>query len=207
MSRLMHAIPLAVLLPLFALAADQPVRDSSNARAFAVMEKSFTAHGQAGMDRLQQDETQAICSRFQAAAPPAEQAASITAANRALIKYPADEKYLGDWKRGEAIAQEGIGMQYSDDPAIPAGGNCYACHQLGKAEIAYGTLGPSLYNYGKNRGSSPAILKLTWGMLYNMKAMLPCTAMPRFGANDILSEEQLKDVMALLFDAESPVNQ
>jgi L-cysteine S-thiosulfotransferase len=207
MSLVMRAISLAALLPLLAVAADQPAKDPSNARARALMEKSFTAHGQAGMDRLNQDETQAICSRFQAAAPPAEWSAKITAANRALIKYPADDQYLGDWKRGEAIAQEGKGMQYSDDPSKPAGGNCYACHQLAKAEIAYGTIGPSLYNYGKNRGNSPAILKLTWGMLYDMKALMPCTAMPRFGAKEILSEEQLKDVMALLFDADSPVNQ
>ncbi len=207
MSRLMRVIPLAALLPLLAMAADPPVPESSNARALAVMEKSFTAHGQAGMDRLQQDETQALCSSLQGAAPTAEQAGKITAANREMIRYPADGQYLGDWKRGEAIAQEGTGMQYSDDPAKPAGGNCYACHQLAKAEIAYGTIGPSLYNYGKNRGDSPAILKLAWGMLYDMKAMLPCTAMPRFGAKEILSEQQLKDVMALLFDANSPVNQ
>lgn len=207
MSRSMCAIALAALLPLSTLAAGPPAAESPNARALAVMEKSFTAHGQAGMDRLRQDETQALCSSLQGAAPTAELAARITTANREMIKYPADGQYLGDWKRGEAIAQEGTGMQYSDDPAKPAGGNCYACHQLAKAEIAYGTIGPSLYNYGKNRGNSPAILKLAWGMLYDMKAMLPCTAMPRFGAKDILTEQQLKDVMALLFDADSPVNQ
>ena len=207
MSPCMRAMTLVALFPLLALAADQTAQDASNARARAVMEKSFTAHGQAGMDRLHQDETQATCSRFQAAVPPADWAARITTANRALIKYPANDQYLGDWKRGEAIAQEGTGMQYSDDPAKPAGGNCYACHQLARTEIAYGTIGPSLHNYGKNRGSSPAVLKLAWGMLYDMKALVPCTAMPRFGAKEILSEDQLRDVMALLFDADSPVNQ
>jgi sulfur-oxidizing protein SoxX len=207
MFRSIFAIAVAALLPMLVLAADAPAAASPNARALAVMEKSFTAHGQAGMDRLRQDETQALCSSNQAAAPPVEQAVKITDANRELIKYPADGQFLGDWKRGEAIAQEGIGMQYSDDPTKPAGGNCYACHQLAKAEIAYGTIGPSLYNYGKNRGNSPVILRLAWGMLYDMKAMLPCTAMPRFGAKGILTEQQIKDVMALLFDANSPVNQ
>jgi sulfur-oxidizing protein SoxX len=32
------------------------------------------------------------------------------------------------------------------------GGNCYNCHQIDKKEISYGTIGPSLYNYGKIRG-------------------------------------------------------
>jgi sulfur-oxidizing protein SoxX len=31
--------------------------------------------------------------------------------------------------------------------------------------------------------------------------------MPRFGHNGILSEEQIRDVVALLMDPESPVNQ
>jgi hypothetical protein len=32
------------------------------------------------------------------------------------------------------------------------GGNCYNCHQISKEEISFGTIGPSLYNYGKLRG-------------------------------------------------------
>jgi sulfur-oxidizing protein SoxX len=30
--------------------------------------------------------------------------------------------------------------------------------------------------------------------------------MPRFGANGVLSEQQIKDLVAFLFDPESPVN-
>lgn len=208
MSTFTRCISLLTLVPVLALAADPPpTQEISNARALEVMKKSFTAHGQAGMDRLEQDETQAICSRFAAATLPSKFSETVVAANRALIKYPENDEYLGDWKRGDAIAQIGTGGQYSDDPTTPAGGNCYACHQLSKDEIAYGTIGPSLYNYGKNRGTDPAILKLAWGMLYDMKSTLPCSAMPRFGAKGILTDEQLKDVMALLFDPDSPVNQ
>ena len=30
--------------------------------------------------------------------------------------------------------------------------NCYACHQLSKQEVSYGTMGPSLHNFAKIRG-------------------------------------------------------
>ncbi|MBS0569528.1 MAG: sulfur oxidation c-type cytochrome SoxX, partial [Proteobacteria bacterium] len=169
----------------------------------SVMRSSFVAHGQAGLDRLDQDATQKACS--QAEPPSANVATALADANRKLIVYPADGKYLGDWKRGEAIAEEGTGLQYSDDPAKPNGGNCYACHQMAASEIAYGTIGPSLQNYGK-RGTADPVLKLAWGMLYDMKSVNACSAMPRFGAKHILTEQQLKDVMAYLFDPASPVN-
>lgn len=177
-----------------------------NAEALKVMQASFKPHGQAGMDRLKQDPTQAACSKYAPDAPPADVTKKLTEANRNKVKYPADGKFLGDWKRGMAIASDGKGLQYSDDPKEPAGGNCFACHQLDKAHIAYGTIGPSLYHFGKNRGSSEPVLKLTWSMLYDMKGYSLCSAMPRFGAKHILTEQQLKDIMALLFDPDSPVN-
>jgi L-cysteine S-thiosulfotransferase len=201
---LLAALAACLILPA-AFAGDAAV--DRNAEALAAMKTSFKAHGQAGMDRLEQDETQALCSRYAPAAPPQEDSARLLAANQAQIRYPADGHYLGDWKRGEAIAQEGKGKQYSDDPAQPSGGNCYACHQLAKDEIAYGTIGPSLYHYGKDRGTAEPVLKLAWSMIYDMKGYVPCSAMPRFGMQHILDEQQLKDVMALLFAPDSPVNQ
>jgi len=193
--------------PLAALAGDAGGGTDRNVAARAAMQRSFKAHGQAGLDRLEQDDTQEACSRHAPAPLPEARAAKVRAANQALIRYPADGQYLGDWKRGEAIAQQGTGLQYSDDPAQPSGGNCYACHQLSAKEIAYGTIGPSLYNYGKIRGRSETMLKLAWAMIYDMKTLSACSAMPRFGAKRILDEQQLKDVMALLFDPDSPVNQ
>jgi sulfur-oxidizing protein SoxX len=71
--------------------------------------------------------------------PPKDVAERIEKQNLATIKYPADGKLIGDWKNGEKIAQDGRGKQYSDDPAGPVGGNCYACHQLAPQELAYGT--------------------------------------------------------------------
>ena len=123
------------------------------------------------------------------------------------MKAPADGKYLGDWKEGEKVAQNGRGMQFSDKADTVNGGNCYACHQLTKSEISFGNIGPSLYNYGKLRGDSPEVLKYTWAKVYDSHSYMACSNMPRFGAAGILTEKQLKDVMALLLDPASPVNQ
>ncbi|MDI3259541.1 MAG: sulfur oxidation c-type cytochrome SoxX [Sinobacteraceae bacterium] len=168
---------------------------------------SFEPKGQAGLDRLDQDETQALCSRAPDHPLTSDEIQKIISTNTAAIRYPTDGRYLGDWREGEKIAQTGTGKQFSDDPTKPSGGNCYACHQLAKSEIAYGTLGPSLYQYGKLRGHSEGMLKYTWGKIYDSEATMPCSIMPRFGHKGILTEQQIRDVMALLFDPQSPVNQ
>ncbi len=86
------------------------------------------------------------------------------------IKWPADGKYMGDWKAGEKLAQSGKGMTWSDKADEPAGGNCYNCHQLSAKEIAYGTIGPSLLNYGKTHGYGEEIQRYAYGRIYNAKA-------------------------------------
>ena len=156
-----------------------------------VMKASFKDRGQAKVDRLNQDETQRLCSQYPLKRPN-EIAKRIEALNLKLVKYPADGKMLGDWKEGEKIAQSGVGKQFSDNPTQPAGGNCYACHQLTKEEISFGNIGPSLYNYGKLRGNTEAIQKYTFGKIYNADAYSACTNMPRFGHNGILTETQIR---------------
>ena len=177
------------------------------AKAAAALKGSFKPAGQAGLDRLEQDETQRACSVAPGKAPPRDVAAKIEAANLATIRYPADAKLLGDWKTGERIAQEGRGKQFSDDPKGPVGANCYACHQLSKVELSFGTIGPSLYQYGKLRGNGADVQRYTFGKIYNSEAFTACSNMPRFGHKEILSEQQIKDVTALLLDPASPVNQ
>lgn len=175
--------------------------------AIAMMQGSFHGKGQATLDRLQQDDVQAFCTAAEGRDVPKDKAAAIERAQLASVKYPADGKYLGDYKAGEKIAQTGVGFQWSDKPGAPAGGNCYACHQISKQELSYGNLGPSLYHYGKQRGMSEAVLQYTWAKIWNAKAYNACSNMPRFGHNGILTEAQIKDVMALLLDPNSPVNQ
>ena len=177
-----------------------------SAKAAQVMKASFNARGQAGLDRLDQDETQKLCTDYKTKAPPRDVAEKIEKLNLAGIKWPADGKYAGDWKNGERIAQEGRGMQYSDDPKGPVGANCYACHQLAPQELSYGTIGPPLYQFGKIRGYTEETRKYAYGKIYNAEAYNACSNMPRFGQMHILSEAQVKDLVALLTDPESPVN-
>ena len=181
-------------------------RDENRAKALAMMKSSFKERGQAKMDRFEQDDLQKACSLLDGKTLDKATAASLEKAQQALVKYPADGKFLGDWKSGERIAQSGQGGQYSDDPKRPAGGNCYACHQLSKAEVSYGTIGPTLYNFGKLRGFTPEVQKYAYGKVYNSQAFAACSSMPRFGHNKVLTEQQIKDVVALLMDPESPVN-
>ena len=172
----------------------------------AVLQNSFVAKNQATMDRLERDAVQTACSAPRGMPLDNDMLASLRAERLATVVLPADGQYLGDWQRGAEVAGNGRGLQSSDDPTQPNGGNCYACHQLAPNEVAYGTLGPSLTGYGA-RGQSEAMLKYTWTKLWDTHAYNLCSHMPRFGAQGILTEQQLKDVMAYLLDPASPVNQ
>jgi sulfur-oxidizing protein SoxX len=175
-------------------------------QAADMLRASFKESGQAKLDRLNQDEPQATCSVETGKKPPTDVLERMEKAQQALIKYPADGKLLGDWREGEKIAQTGVGKQFSDNPANPSGGNCYACHQISPTEISYGTIGPPLLGYGKLRGNSEAIQRYTYGRIYNPQAFMACSTMPRFGHNGILTEQQIRHVTALLLDPDSPVN-
>jgi L-cysteine S-thiosulfotransferase len=188
--------------------ASAPASDTQvNERAAAMLKSSFKARGQATLDRLDQDETQRVCSQYAGHPLPVPVAERIQQANLATVHYPADGKLVGDWKSGEKIAQSGQGFQYSDDPKKPAGANCYACHQLTPQELSYGTIGPSLYHFGKLRGYTDETRRYAWAKIYNAEAFAACSNMPRFGHHHILTEQQLRDVVALLVDPASPVNQ
>jgi sulfur-oxidizing protein SoxX len=182
------------------------VATAAEDRAEAVMKASFKERGQAKLDRLEQDETMKLCTQYATGKLPKEAAKKIETLNQKTIKLPDDGKFLGDWKEGEKIAQSGVGKQFSDNPAQPAGGNCYACHKLSPQELAFGNIGPSLYNYGKLRGNTREVQQYTYSKIYNSEAFSACSNMPRFGHSGILTEKQIKDVTALLLDPESPVN-
>jgi L-cysteine S-thiosulfotransferase len=181
-----------------------------------MMKTSFRDQGIAKVERLQQDASNAECSAAEGKPLAEARLKAIEAENLATVKMPAGGQFIGDWKEGERLAQNGRGMTWSDASAATSanGGNCYNCHQISRAEISYGTIGPSLYHYGKLRGvadpaspASKAIVEYTWGKLYNAKAYNACSGMPRFGHGGMLDEAQLKNIMALLLDPASPVNQ
>ena len=175
--------------------------------SIATLKASFADKGIAKMDRLEQSELQKACSDYAQKELPAELRSQLEKSAMDSVKHPADGKYLGDWKEGEKIAQNGRGLQSSDDNKTVNGGNCYACHQISKAEIAYGNIGPSLAQYGSLRGGpSEEIVKYTWSKIYSSHAFNACSVMPRYGAAGILTEKQMQDVMALLLDPASPIN-
>lgn len=172
-----------------------------------LLKSEFTSKGPATVERmLNQDEVQKICSEYPVERTE-EMASRIRESQMKTVKFPADGQYLGDWKKGELIAQNGRGLQSSDPVGGVNGGNCYACHSITKSEISYGNIGPSLNNYIKLRGANDQVIKYTWAKIYNSQAYTDCSTMPRFGHSGILDEQQIKDVMALLLDPASPVNQ
>jgi L-cysteine S-thiosulfotransferase len=203
----MRTIAIAILCGLLGAmpaAAQQPGVDA--ARADAVVKSAFPTAPADWQARLMPDQTLQECSAHRNK-PPKALADAIEAREKVNIVYPADGKLLGDWKKGEALAQSGYGLRFTDYPPRTAnGGNCYACHQITKKEVSYGTLGPSLTEYGKLRGYTEAGVKATYERIYNSQSALACSNMPRFGANNILTIEQIKDAVALLMSPDSPVN-
>jgi L-cysteine S-thiosulfotransferase len=192
------------------LAACAAFQSSPRDEALALMQRDFHAEGIAGMDRLKEDDVTAACNKYNDNPPP-ELDAKLRAKQYAGVKWPADGKLLGDWKSGEKIAQRGRGMTWRDKPGKTSrgednGGGCYNCHQIGPDTTSFGTIGPSLYQFGKLRGYGTEIQRYAYAKIYNAKAYNLCSQMPRFGHVHALSEEEIQDLAALLMDPKSPVN-
>ena len=197
-------------LSLMSTAVAQQQSTVDPARVDALLKSAFPAFPappDVWQPRLAQDETMQVCTA-NGNRPPKSAADAIQARERAKIQYPSDGKLVGDWRRGEALAQSGFGLRFTDYPQNnrPNGGNCYGCHQLTKEEVSYGTVGPPLLGYGKARNFSEADTKAAYEKIYNPHAVYPCSLMPQFGADGILTIEQIKDAVALLISPESPVN-
>jgi L-cysteine S-thiosulfotransferase len=183
--------------------------------SLTAIKSSFNERGIAKLDRLDQTEIQRVCTEANMAGKEVDKklAEKLQTALYEKIPYPADGKFVGNWVEGERIAQNGRGMQFSDAAGVPNGANCYACHQISPAEISYGNQGPSLLKYGAIRQvkdpdskESEAIVKYTWARIWNTHSVNLCSNMPRFGDAGILTEQQIKHVMALLLSPDSPVN-
>ena len=70
-----------------------------------------------------------------------------------------------------------------------------------------------MLQFGKIRGvtdpssaEAKAIVEYTWGKIWNSKAYNACSNMPRAGHMGILTEDQVRHIVALLLDPQSPVN-
>jgi len=179
--------------------------ESGSQKVQNVLQRDLQARGQATMDRAVQDGLQRLCTES-GNRPPAELAKALEADQMNTIAFPSGS-LIGDWKLGERIAQSGAGATWSDRPGNPAGGSCYNCHQLSPREASFGTLGPSLLGFGRLRGNGAEIQRYVYGKIYNAKAYSLCSQMPRLGHSGTLTSAQIKDLVGLLLDPASPVNQ
>ncbi|KAK3586181.1 hypothetical protein CHS0354_013131 [Potamilus streckersoni] len=121
----------------------------------SAMKTSFDPNDpQEWKDRLKQDEVQALCSKYKNQLPEGIALKVIEDSKKSVV-YPASGKLMGDWKKGEALANNGrgghIGKIQPDKADVKTGGNCYACHALDPKEVAAGSMGISLTGYGKIR--------------------------------------------------------
>jgi sulfur-oxidizing protein SoxX len=199
-------LPAAAALAAVHARADEAMRQ----RAEEVVRQSFPgATAQEWAQRMEQDQSQALCSLYRNSPPP-QVAEQIVARERGAIRYPDGGRLLGDWKSGEKLAAIGtgghIGKIQPDPPDRKKGGNCYACHLLAPDEVAAGTIGPSLTAYGRLRGASPEVVQYTYEKIYNAQAYLACSLMPRFGYTGWLTPQEVADIAAYLLDPASPVN-
>ena len=196
---------ICLLAPLAMLAQTAAADDAFRAKAISVIKRDFQPRGQATLDRLAEDGLQAICNRT-GNKPPEYIAKRMEADQLAGVKYPADGKLMGDWKEGGKIAQSGRGFTWTDNPGLPVGGNCYNCHQIDPKETSFGTVGPSLHRFGKLRGNTPDMQKYAYSKIWNAKGYNLYSEMPRFGHAGALTEQQVRHLVALLLDPDSPVN-
>ncbi len=195
--------------------ASAPSVADLNALTQQIVKASFRDQGIVKASILNTDETNQACSEADVSGKPLDEktAKRIEEINMKAIKWPTDGKFIGDWKEGEKIAQNGRGLTFTDNEKTVNGGNCYNCHKIDEKEISYGTIGPSLHNYGKIRGitdpnsaAAKPIVEYTWGKIWNSKAYNACSNMPRAGHSGILTEAQVRHVVGLLLDPQSPVN-
>lgn len=70
---------------------------------------------------------------------------------------------------------------------------CVICHEI-QGEEWSGSIGPPLLRYGKNHSSEAELYQ----RIYDVRINSPYVAMPAFGTMDILSDQDIRDVIAYL---------
>lgn len=102
-------------------------------------------------------------------------------ATRAPARKALDGALDGNVDRGRQIA------------AARNRGNCLACHAMAGGTQP-GTRGPDLTRYGSS-GRSDA---QTYAFVFDMRTVNPQTLMPPFGTNEVLTDQEIRDVVAFL---------
>jgi Cytochrome c. len=75
-------------------------------------------------------------------------------------------------------------------------GNCLACHVMPGGSQP-GSRGPDLSHFGSTGRSAAE----TYAMVWDMRTVNPETLMPPFGTNEILTDQELRDVVAFLLSS------
>lgn len=101
--------------------------------------------------------------------------------NRKPVKQALAGALNGDAARGKALANE------------RSKGNCVACHQI-QGAVQPGSKGPDLTTYGTWGRSDEE----TYALVYDMRWRNPDTVMPPAGINQVLNDQELRDVIAFL---------
>ncbi|MFO1299644.1 MAG: sulfur oxidation c-type cytochrome SoxX [Burkholderiaceae bacterium] len=102
-------------------------------------------------------------------------------ATRRPVAKSLDGPLAGDAERGRRIA-------HARDK-----GNCLACHAM-QGGTQPGTRGPDLTRYGSTGRSDADI----YAAVYDMRTRHADTLMPPFGTNEILRDQEIRDVVAYL---------
>lgn len=204
-SLLLLALPLAW----YAGCASFPDAQTTAVQAEQMVREAHSIGGDALKRRAEQDASQRACSGANGATLVQEQAAAIVKSARDSMRYPASGKLAGDWKIGARLVADGRGQRIVNgkvEALKENGALCINCHAMDPQEVNAGNLGPALIGYGKQRGDSEAVARYTYERIYNAWAFMPCSNMPRLGANGFLTPEQIAHVVAYLLDPQSPVN-
>jgi sulfur-oxidizing protein SoxX len=75
-------------------------------------------------------------------------------------------------------------------------GNCLACHVMPGGSQP-GSRGPDLSHFGSTGRSAAEAYAMVW----DMRTVNPETLMPPFGTNEILTDQELRDVVAFLLSS------
>jgi L-cysteine S-thiosulfotransferase len=75
-------------------------------------------------------------------------------------------------------------------------GNCLACHVMPDGSQP-GSRGPDLSHFGSTGRSAAE----AYAMVFDMRTVNPETLMPPFGTNEILTDQELRDVVAFLLSS------
>ena len=180
---------------------------STPPRSMPPSRRRFRPRRPIGSRGFDQDETMKQCSLHENS-PPKPVADEIQKREKARIEYPADGKLMGDWKSGEKLAQSGYGLRFTDYPA--AAGQRRQLLRLppadqGRGQLRHDRPEPARTTARSGTSARPTPRRSTRRSTTRRRPIRARTCRG-FGTNNVLTIEQIKDLVALVMSPDSPVN-